>query len=132
MKSATKIVQERKYRISRTENQISIKRKVNDVWDLVGFVPFKRLALAIGKINREETSTILDLEIKIDQLFEFLFVASIVFFGCVSIWIMTKDFGAGLIFLFLLGLIAYLQYLIFNKGLNGFYSDLKTDIEYFN
>ncbi len=131
MKSTTVVVQERKYRILRNQNQILIERKIYDIRDLVGFIQFKRLGIAQGEISKDSTSTILNLEVRINQPIEIIFLTSIVIFAFISLWIMTQEFALGLIFLFGSLLISGLIYLTITYGINGFYSDLHNDIDYF-
>ena len=131
VKSTEIIVRDRKYRLDRDPNGITIERKINDIFDLMGFVPFKRLGIAKGKIEKNENQTTVNLEIGIKLIYENLLVATTLIFGLICIWILFNDFGLGIIFTGFLGFNLGIVYLIFNHGVNGFKSELEDDINYF-
>lgn len=131
MKSVTVVVHGIKYRIECDQNQITIRRKVNDIWDLMGFTQLKLMCIAEGEIKEQEKSITVNLETRLSHTIEVLLITAIIIFGCLGFWIVTQDFSVGAFYILVLILVFGVQYLIFRTGLSDFYSDLKRDIDYF-
>ena len=130
-KSIMKIVNGRKYKIKRNGKEIQIERKVNDIFDLMGFVPLKRIGIAEGKIKNDGKKTTVNFDIKIKPIFEILFTVSAALFGLIIIFGSLKNLEFGIMLGLFLTLYFSIFFLMFKNGLSHFKSDLENDINYF-